>query len=72
MTNRGAQKLAKMFSVRGSQRRMAESLGIDQGYLSAIASGARVPGLQVRRKLELSARIPMQWWDQPDARKGAA
>lgn len=62
--NRGAAALAEKLEARGDQKRMADELGIDQGYLSRIARAVKVPGLDARRKLEQQLGIPMQWWDE--------
>lgn len=69
--NRGAEILSKRFARRGEQKRIAEATGVDQGYLSKIARGVRVPGLDVRRLLEEHCGIRMQKWDEP-ARSEAA
>lgn len=62
--NRGAKLLAGLLAERGSQKLLAEKLGIDQGYLSKIASAERVPGLDARRKLK-ALGIEMDAWDEP-------
>ena len=63
--NRAAQVLAERFSERGAQVRLAEETGIDQGYLSKMARGERVPGLAARRKLRDALAIPLELWDEP-------
>jgi transcriptional regulator with XRE-family HTH domain len=65
--NRGALALAEKLEGRGDQQRLAEELGIDQGYLSRIARSVKVPGLGVRRKIEQQLGIPMQAWDEEAA-----
>lgn len=57
--NRAAQILSERFRERGAQKRLSLETEIDQGYLSALASGKRVAGLDVRRKL-LPHGIPME------------
>ena len=63
--NCGAKALAEKLEARGDQQRLAEELGIDQGYLSRIARAVKVPGLGARRLLERKLGIPMQAWDEP-------
>lgn len=63
--NRGAEELARLTQQRGEQQRLATAANLDEGYLSRITRGVRVPGLDARRKLEAHASIPMQWWDEP-------
>lgn len=62
--NRGAIRLGKIVRERGEQTRLAEELGIDQGYISRLVNAERVPGLKVRRLLEEKCSIRMQWWDE--------
>lgn len=64
--NRGAALLAQQLAERGNQSKLASALGVDQGYLSRIARGLRVPGLVTRRILERECKIPMQFWDEPE------
>ena len=63
--NRGA-IVAKAIvgTERGAQARFAEKHGIDQGYLSAILSAARTPGLKLRR-LFRELGVEMFLWDEP-------
>ena len=70
--NRAAQILAERFSERGAQTRLSEETGIDQGYLSKMAHGERVPGLSSRRKLKEALAIPLEWWDEPVEAEGDA
>ena len=63
--NRGAKRLAACFENRGAQAALAEVTGLDQGYLSRLASGERTPGAKARRTLEGACGILMQWWDEP-------
>lgn len=60
--NLGAQKLGRLVSDHGAQKRLADELDIDQGYLSRIARAERVPGLDVRRKLKPHG-IDLEDWD---------
>ena len=69
--NRGAQALASRLAERGEQLRLSASLRIDQGYLSKVASGRRVPGLDVRKKLAAACSIPLEWWDDAVATEEA-
>lgn len=62
--NRAAQILAERFQERGAQIKLADETGVDQGYLSKLARGERVAGLDVRRKL-IPYGIQMEWWDEP-------
>lgn len=61
--NRGAKILSALLSERGAQKRLAGELGIDQGYLSKIASGERIPGLDARRRLK-PLGIDLEAWDE--------
>ena len=63
--NRGAQILSGQLSKRGAQSELSKRLALDEGYISRIARGVRVPGLKTRRALEKSQGIPMQLWDEP-------
>lgn len=65
MSNRGAEELAKLIHPRGEQTRLAETAEIDVGYLGRLAKADREAGLEVRKKLQKHAGIPMQWWDEP-------
>lgn len=69
--NRGAQRLTELISERGAQKRLADSTGIDQGHLSRIARGEKLPGLPTRRILERDLGILMQWWDEPPLAKSS-
>lgn len=62
--NRAAQILTDRFRERGAQKRLSEETEIDQGYLSQLASGKRVAGLEVRRKL-VPYGISLDDWEQP-------
>lgn len=70
--NRGAELLAAKIPERGQQKQLATSIGVDQGYLSKIVNGERVPGLKVRRILELRCQIAMQLWDEPPRANGSS
>jgi transcriptional regulator with XRE-family HTH domain len=67
--NRGAEELARLTQQRGEQQRLAAVADLDEGYMSRITRGVRIPGLDARRKLEAHAGIPMQWWDEPATEK---
>jgi transcriptional regulator with XRE-family HTH domain len=70
LVNRGAKLLGALLAERGAQKRLADELGIDQGYLSRIASGERIPGLDARRKLK-PLGIDLEAWDEPSAENDA-
>lgn len=64
--NRAAELLARSIPERGDQTKLAEETGIDQGYLSRIVNGDRVPGLEVRRKLKRRfPELELHLWDEP-------
>jgi len=56
---------------RGDQLRLAAEIGIDQGHLSKLSTGARTPGLALRLLFKRRFRIPVEAWDEP-AEKGDA
>lgn len=60
--NLGAQKLSRLVADHGAQKRLADELHMDQGYLSRIARAERVPGLEARRKLKPHG-IELDDWD---------
>lgn len=62
LVNLGAQKLGRLVADHGAQKRLADELNMDQGYLSRIARAERVPGLEVRRKLKAHG-IELDDWD---------
>jgi len=63
--NRGAVALAKKTRDRGDQRHVADKADLDEGYLSRLVRGERIPGLRARQKLLANFGIPMEWWDEP-------
>ena len=64
LVNRGAKLLAALLAERGTQTKLAAELETDQGYLSRIARGERIPGLELRRKLK-PLGIDLEAWDEP-------
>lgn len=72
--NRGAKALEKLMPERGDQARLADELGLDQGYLSRLARGLAAPGLPARRKFRERFGIALEAWDEPvaDAEEPAA
>lgn len=71
--NRGAQTLGRILGdKRGAQSAMAAELDMDQGYLSRIVSGDRVPGLGARRKFFDRYGIDLGAWDEPPVEQTAA
>lgn len=73
VVNRGAQRLASKLSGKNAptQAELAQKLKIDQGYISRIVNGKKVPGLDARKKFRAHLRIPLHWWDE-DIGEGAA
>lgn len=69
--NQGAVSLSALLVERGAQKRLSDETGIDQGYLSRIARGERVPGLDVRRKLKAFG-IELDAWDEPASEPGSS
>lgn len=65
---RGAQLLQALLKGRGAQWKLSKDIGIDQGHLSRIANGERVPGLYVRRMLK-PLGIPLDAWDEAPQKK---
>lgn len=62
--NRGAQLLSRHVE-RGDQRPLAVKLGMDEGYLSRVVRGIRVPGLSVRKLIRDEFGIALETWDEP-------
>jgi transcriptional regulator with XRE-family HTH domain len=62
--NLGAELLAERLP-RGEQKVLAEKLGMDEGYLSRIVRGVRVPGLSIRKLIRDEVGIPLEAWDEP-------
>ncbi len=63
--NRAASKLSRQYAKRGAPARLAKEVDVDEGYLSRILSGERIPGMTVRRRFWDIKRVPMHWWDDP-------
>lgn len=68
--NRAALKLRERFRERGEQKKLSAETEIDQGYLSQLATGKRVAGLGVRRKL-VPHGISLEDWDEPIAEESS-
>jgi len=49
----------------GSQAKLADGLGVNQGNISRYARGESTPGLKTRVRLEDVCGIPVRAWDQP-------
>lgn len=62
--NQGAQLLTVHIKAEGSQAKLAEKVGVNQGNLSRYASGAARPGLKTRWLFRDSCGIPLEAWDQ--------
>jgi len=62
--NRGSVRLAAAIREAGTQVRLADRIGIDQGYLSSLHRGRRRPGLRYRLLLEDALGIPIRAWDE--------
>lgn len=62
--NRGSQLLSKRIE-RGGQKALAAKLGVNEGNMSRIVNGIRLPTLHVRTALEDQFGIPIRAWDEP-------
>lgn len=62
--NLGASALAARIKARGDQRKLADELGIDQGYLSRLLRGEKKPGLETRKLLLERLEIDVLDWDR--------
>ena len=61
--NLGAQVLRVLVDECGSQTKFSQQTDVDQGYLSKLLSGGKVPGGKVGRRLR-DEGIPLDWWLQ--------
>lgn len=69
--NRGAKGLAKHCTEHGAQARLAAELGMDEGRLSRILSGKKLPTPLQRARIEDKyPEVGWRLWDEPVSESG--
>ncbi len=58
---KGAKQLAKLFA-QPTQREIAKRIGVNDSYLSLLASGKRTPSMAVAAKMQRELGIPVEAW----------